>query len=645
MKQKPQVGTLRAIALWGGRGGQHMMQVRHPRLAADEDALRLPFSEAGVARAAAMGVNHVFVMVSWALPPEEEEADWALFHHAVGLYHTAGIQVSAGLEVSSYAVSGSYREKDWAAHDSRGRPIPSDVGRFYACWNAPEWVEAIEQRVRRVADAAADGVFFYAPRIGSVPVMVGGGLMGVVGCHDSRCQEAFAAAHDGAEIPVRLAAGRPQAQAYLAWRADLLRSRLQGWADAARARRPDIVVTVLGPDPAGSDPFLRFGTDAGAFCAAADWSLVEVPLTGDPAGAGAVHGAGRIGLAHAADAGRSVAALIRSALPSSTDQEAARAIVTAVAEASAMGAPAVVEGMMHHSPDQSSDAITQLLADDMHVLPDNLREMYGWLEQHANWLGQAQAVGPLAVLYPAEAFRSNWRLSAPVFWSVCATLIQRGMPFRVVGDGEWNGVEAVVVPPGPLGDYEGRLTAFVEQGGRVITVQQARPWSTGRPLWTGYHPLRLHWQQWPLIRRLVHGWMIRRYRWYFTRSAYRFLANRLGRGGFTEQHPAFELPPAGLQDALIEAVGDVLPRAQSAAPVLLTIWQNQQGEQLWHLVNYAGDQQRVSLRAARFVNASVYSPDDAQVGHVFGNRLIVNVNRYKVLRVRPQTASQGEAIE
>ena len=99
------------------------------------------------------------------------------------------------------------------------------------------------------------------------------------------------------------------------------------------------------------------------------------------------------------------------------------------------------------------------------------------------------------------------------------------------------------------------------------------------------------------------------------------------------------LPPASQQKELIDALGDdVRPRVVCDGPVLFTRRRAPDGGEVWHLVNYAASAQRVTLRAPGFVSALVYAPDEAKVGRVFGDSLIVRVHRYKVLRISPEQA-------
>lgn len=621
------VGYDRAVTLWGGPCARGDLRARYPKLALDESTYDMAYTEAGVERVAGMGFNRVLLMSCCGRPPESEVVMRDMFQQAVRAYHEAGIQVYGGVEVSSCTAAGSYQAKDWYAVDAWGKRIPRYTGRFYTCWNSESWLEEVKSYLRTVLEAGADGIWFSSPWMGGLPFEVGRGLLGSVGCFDPACRAAYAQASDGMVIPREFSLRSGQSQRYLAWRRDLIAQRLREWGEFARAIHPSLGVVLGDFDISHSNPAVTYGAGLSGLDAGQDGRLVGLRLVGAELPVCSGQNAAVLGSARINQQAESVLGHIK---PPTHDLTASgRRFVISMAEACAMGVPPAIDGRdvkLHHR-------LTLSLHAEFERQQQGIRQANRWMEQHAGWLAERTNNCPLAVYYDDSLLNGDWGTVAPVFWGACQTLIRRGLPFRVVGDTDWDGVTTLIMPPGRAGKVDQSLARFVEAGGRVIALQRARVGSAGRPLWTGYRPVRSSWLHWPLIRRVTYRGGVVGWRLYHTQGLVRFFVRRFERQPASSRDLWQTELPDDLQAELLEAVGRTFaPRADGDGPVLFTMWREPGGVQQWHLVNYLEQPQRVTLRVSGFISAHVYAVGEETPSKVFGNELIVILDDYKVLR-------------
>ncbi|MBN1201355.1 MAG: hypothetical protein JXJ20_05810 [Anaerolineae bacterium] len=629
------IGEYRAISLWGARGTRQLLRLKHPGMGVDDRTYDMAYTEEGAERVRAMGFNCVYLMCSWGFPPETEEMDWEVFRRAVRLYHEAGIQVVGGVQVSSCMAQGPYREKDWYALDPWGRRIPCYRECYYTCWNSPDWLEDVKKRICVVIEAKADGVFFGEPWMGGVPLDVGRGLLGVAGCHDARCRAAYAEETGGLALPAGIHPRGRRVQAYLQWRASLIARRLQEWASYAQELNPAIVITVEGCEPDCRNPFVQVGHELAEPADTYEPRLLACDLPRAESAGYLVQNAAAL---DGALSGPDGAAALSHVGPRQADTGtfwSGHHFQVAMAEACALEVPPVIDG----NGFVYRRSLTLLIHKQYKRQQEAIGQMNAWLEQHAGWLNNRTNASPLAVLYPQEALRTDWNAVAPVFWGACQTIIAHGLPFRVVGQGSWDDVTTLVVPPGQVSWLDQRLERFVEQGGRVIALQRARTGMSGRPLWTGYRPPRPSWLHWPLVRRISNRLGAKIWRLRHAGRLIRFWANRLRRPDRAPVNKLFALPPDELQRELLEAVETgSFPRVTGG--VLFSLWREPDGVEQWHLVNYQDKAVRATLHAPEFVSGWVYAPGEEEAVKVFGNDVIVTVDAYKVLRLRHQMGSQ-----
>lgn len=626
-------GMWRGLMLQGGRGARLSLKRAYPGSLVDAPTLDMAHAGDGAARAAALGATHALLVFSWGLPPELDEVDRVGFGRVARLYRDAGLGVLAGVMASSYVPQASYAERNWAARDVTGRRIPAQIGRLYACWNDAEWLATVERHLIQALDAGIEGVWLMAPWAGGVPLAADGGLLGGAGCACPRCRAAYAEAAGGAEIP-RLPTLRARpVQHYLEWRASLTARRIGEWAAAARAHRPDALFVAEGPPVPGGLAALQYGHDPAAIGAHVDLYLVRDSLA-EPrglAGPGVALAAARARLGPDAQA----ASLLGAARSTSGTTDTPHAWTRAGSVAAALACPPVIDGTGF----VAGRTLTLLLETRYQGLRAALAEFNGWIEAQRGWLGARTGAGPLAIYCP-PAF-TWWKNDPvePVFEAACAAVIQMGLPLRVVGDETWDGVETLIVPPGPVAGLDARLIEFGARGGRVIALQQMRSGSAGRPLWTAFQPLKPGRAHWPVVRRAAHRTALIGVRWRGGGTVRRRAARWLRLPGASpDATAAIQLPGVAL-DELATALGaDFRPRVRSAQPVLFTIWREPGGGTQWHLVNSAPEPQRVTLITPEFISGWVIAPEQGEPVKVFGSDVVIPLEAYKVLRLPPQGA-------
>jgi len=625
------VGAMRGVALMGGRGARLSLRRSFPGVVIDAPGLDMAHAADGAARAAALGANTALLTFSWGLPPELDEVDRLGFGRVVRLYHDAGLRVIAGVMASSYALQASYAARDWFARDSFDRRIRSAVGRVYACWNHPDWLETVQAHALQALDAGADGVWLIDPWPGGVPHLVNGGLLGAAGCSCPRCQAAYSEASGGAAIPAVIALQSQDSQHYLEWRENLTTQRIGEWATAAREQSPGAMVVVEGAPSQDGLAALRYGHDPAALAQHIDLYLVRNPLHAgqDAARPAAALASARVRLGEQA---RPAALLGPKRAAASHAPEAVR-LAQAHSAAVALGSAPVVDG----TPYTSDNGLTLLIASPFGDLRETIGACNGWLAAQHGWLQERTSAGSLAIYCPPAL---TWWKNGPVdplADAACAAVIRLGMPLRVVGDEPWDGVTTLIVPPGQIAGLDARLAQFSEAGGRVIALQQMRTGSVGRPLWTNYEPVRPGWRHARLVRRASARHVLLGARWHRGGAVHRRLARWLRLPGSLDAEAASASLPDALVDELAAALaGDVCPRVQAAEPVLLTLWREPQGGTQWHLVNLAQSPQRVTIVTGGFLSGWVVAPEQDEPKQVFGSDIVVSLDRYKVLRIPPE---------
>ncbi|NDJ84436.1 MAG: hypothetical protein GYB66_00985 [Chloroflexi bacterium] len=626
------VGSFRPIFLWGGPGTYRVTQLSFPRVPVDEKTFLFSHSIEGAERVAAMGFNWVFLAFHWGFPPELEDSHRESFRAAVHHFHQVGVKVIGTIQTSNCIAQGSYAEKDWYAQDTYGHKIYCFTGRSYTSLFHPDWLAEIRERIRELIATGADGIFFDNPWIGGVGHDVAEMPLGPIGSHDPYTQASYERSFEGERVPVALSTRKARDQQYLEWRARSAAQQLGKWVEVARNLKPDTVVIANNFAPVARNSFATMGMDLKALAANQDVVFVD-DLAWPRLQEDSSVVANAITLAASMSQVDPKPVVSKTAIKGYgfermwTPDDIRRAI----AESVAVNAPLVVQG----SGIRHLDEITQLLHSRYRPQHDALEGMNHWLSEHADWLQARQPASPLAIYYPFDAAHWNWNQVTPIYFAACETLLLKGYPLRVIGANDsWEHVKIVLLPPGELGDAQDRLASFVAGGGRVIALGQKRPGLADRTVWDGWRPLRARIPHWRWLRRRLNQGATISWRFYHRYHVVRWLAKRLKVQEAMVHSPAYIVPPQPFQQVLIEAIGrDFSPRVESEFPVLLTMWQEPNGQSQWHLVNYAEAPQKVTLQVGDLRAFEVFTMgSNALPSRVVGSAVMLTLGLGKIVR-------------
>jgi len=310
----------------------------------------------------------------------------------------------------------------------------------------------------------------------------------------------------------------------------------------------------------------------------------------------------------------------------------------AIAEGAACGTATVVKGTEFF--DFRDGGFTLLTGEPFIEQRDALGRIHRWLETHAELYAGRREPSPLAIYFPYATLPFDWGYAAPLTFAACQTLLMAGLPFRIVGPGDWGWEDDVqagrtlIVPPGGDEGLERRLREFAAAGGRIVALGEDR--SDARLVWPRERPGPSFLERHEALCALVGRAAMALYRAYFDRRAVRRLfdlthaSQRLMQGG-AEYNPLFRPPPADEQAALLTALGDLaVPRVLATRPVLIEWWRQGETDQL-HLVNYADAPQDVTVELPWTVRARVSSPDTGQAQTLKGRALRVSLDVYAIL--------------
>lgn len=635
------LGNFRPIFLWGGPGTRRMLRIKFMNAPIDDKVYDLAHSIDGAEMVAQMGFNWAFLAFNWGFPPEIEEQDWESFRSAVLHFHKAGVKIFGYIQSSNCVYQGTYLAKDWYALDPYGRKIPYFRGRYYTSLSNASWLAEVRERVRKIVEAGADGIYFDNAWVGGTGLDVAEMPLGPIGSYDDHSRRAYSNAFNGAEIPLILDTRDALTRQYLRWRTDVAAVAVRDWTQTARDLNPSIVIIANNYDVIASNSYITMGVDVENMASVQD--VVFVPNFALPRlheDTAVIANALTIGAVQSRVENKPVATLPQRDGVGVERIPSAKQFSRAMAEAAALNSPLVVNGTGYLHRNE----FTVLLHSRYEPQRRVIGAMNHWLEEHQPWLSDRVPTSALAVYYPYEATRWDWLKVSPLFFAVCETLMHNGYPLRIVGDDDhWTGVKTLLVPPGQVEGLDQRLSKFVEQGGRVIALGQSRP-AAAITVWDGWRPLR---QRIPHIRqlriRLNQGAMIC-WRAYHRHRPARWLAGRLKLQEAMNHSPLYIVPPPHLQSALVEAVGRKLfPRVDSESPILLTLWEEKDGTRQLHLVNYHDSPQRVTIHLNELTGAWVYTPGVSEPPNkVVGSSIMLAVDVAKVLRAPHEEAEKQQ---
>lgn len=597
------IGTHHPVYLWAGPGTVRMNRLKFMDAPVNETVHTEAHTEVGAQRMAQEAAfTWAYLMYNWGFPPEVEQEDWTDFRRAVEIYQAAGMRVFGYVQVSNCVYDGSFCDKEWYAHDPQGRPFYYYTGRYMTCWSHPGWREHLQDIVRGIVEAGADGVFFDNLWHGCQPLDFGGTWMGPAGCYCSRCQAAFRQVA-GFDIPTSIDPATDEAsRRYLRWRAWKVTATLATLSDYARSLNPEVVIGANNFDAVMRPSYLIYGIDLCALARVQDVIMIEdygLPRWQD-------RGDGRSLLINNALTLRTARALVGDTALSTDPYDqgigfdgvyATRRFRQGIAEAAACGASMVVKGTEYVEDGE----FTLLTAERFAPQRAAIGAIHRWLADHAGLYHDRRNAAPVGLFYPGDALWQDWNRLAALYFGIGQALLAAGIPWRVVahdGEGAVDGGLAGLKVLLCLG--EAPAGSALPPSLQVVPVPDLAGWAPRPPSFLGRHKAAHG------LASGVVGWLFQAY---FRHRWARQLADTLGLVHFFWQTPFFRLPPAPAREALLAAVDEwPHPRVTAADPVLVELWQQDDMHQL-HLVNYAAAPQSIQVNLGHAVQGRILSPD------------------------------------
>jgi hypothetical protein len=204
--------------------------------------------------------NWIHLTYSWGFPPETEREDWESFESATTKYHALKAKVFAYIQSSNCVYSGSFTQKNWYASTPQGKKVYYYSGRYMTCFQNPEWIDYLKERVSDAIERGADGIFFDNMWYGLQPNSLYGTWLGGAGCFCDVCKERYQS-EKGHPIPVFTDLKKPDVMDYIQWRADRMTDVIQELSNYARSIKSEVMISANDYDPVMRPVKIIFGID------------------------------------------------------------------------------------------------------------------------------------------------------------------------------------------------------------------------------------------------------------------------------------------------------------------------------------------------------------------------------------------------
>ena len=616
------IGRYRPIYLWGGSGTIRMNRLKFMGQPVDEDAHYQVHQPDGAQRVLGdLYCNWVHLMYDWGFPPEVEEQDWEEFRQAAQVYHEMGSKVFAYIQTSNCVFDGSFKSRNWYAQDAHGEKVYYYSGRYMTDLTHPEWVQHLKDTVKGAIERGADGIFFDNMWHGEMPVSLFGAWLGAAGCQCARCKKDYKAA-SGKSIPTKIDGRDPQALDYLRWRADQVTGLIRELEAYIQELQPGTPVSANDYDIIMRPSYLIYGQDTHALAQIPHKAVTMIenfalPRWDMTPRERLANNALTIRNAHAIIGNAAHLSLLSYDVGIGFDPTyPPRRYQQGIGEAAACGASMTIKGTEYYD----EGAHTVLTPEKFAPIQQAIGKYNRWLEAHADLYDDRQNAAPLGFLFPGEKLWQDWHRMAPLYLGAGQTLLQAGIPWRVVqSEDDLQSLQALLVFDAAMLDK-----LQLPDGLPVVLVPAVEGWELGElSLLERVDSLR------SLTERAAHGLMNA----YMGSRPARRAMDSVGMAKLITQTPLFYLPPEKKRQTLLEVLpDDISPRVKAQEPVLIDVWRKADEIQV-HLLNYAAEPQTVSVCFVKYVNAQVISPDDERDKTLTGERLEVPLDVYTVLRI------------
>ena len=599
----------------------------------ENNVLDKTFSMDGAKQVADMGYQRVLLSFFQDFPANE--SDYAHFATAVRHYHQENVQVWALISISTYAVVGKYKSEQWYAQDSYEQPIYHHHNTRFTIPTDEKWLDEIKTQIDAALECGVDGICFYAMSAGGYGLDTPLVPLGVIGSYDSQSEVSFRAATNLNAMPQILNPARLKSQKYFQWRATEYSSVIAKLRDHLLDKDGDCEFITLVDSPFAHNLLMHRGIDYD--------QLLEL----NPTVAARMVLSDKHGVQH-----RLPLAMLLNEMPQhyvfddcnlygqlKETTQPLRYYLQLLAESIALNANLLVNGLIV----RKNNRLSSLLHSRYETHQTALTTWNQWLAQQQSWLNERKNISPLAIYCPLSELHTNWTQKIHNLEALIEIFMQSGLPLRVItapnlSDETLKNVRVLVCPTEITQRNTSVLQQYKQNGGKIISVGQkkttladVRIWNTQRWSRIRFMPLPIR----PALRqfnRLINS-LVRLYyqqRWFQVLVRFGWRKRFLRRWFRMNQQISVEQ-----KQALLSVLPKNIPVVEAEAPILFTMWQNENGDTQYHIVNQSQESQQVQIHLHDLTIGKTFVPaEDTTQGHqVIGSSFLLTIDVMKILYV------------
>lgn len=261
------------LYLWGGPGMIRMNKVKYFAVRQDEDSIMHSYDADYLTRIKDLfGITDLWVTYSWGFSEATEAEDYAFLLKHLPEMKKLGFRVHAYVQGPNL-VYREFPQATWWARDEKQRPITYYKGRWVCSIHDENYVEFVENKIKKTYGLGFDGIFIDNMQHGQLGVPMPDGMKPFVFCGDASpiAQAAFKA-ETGAYIPDDFERDPALTDAYLEFRVRANTNYVARLSEIVRAGGMEIGCNFYDPK---FDPYYTYGIDIKAMEPHLDYILFE----------------------------------------------------------------------------------------------------------------------------------------------------------------------------------------------------------------------------------------------------------------------------------------------------------------------------------------------------------------------------------
>ena len=428
-----------------------------------------------------MNINVAYSMFNWGFAPEIEKEDWESFREFAALCHHEGISVVAYVQSSNIVWRDWFRlhpeSKGWLCIDKNGNSYPYHkfTGRYWCCFNNPNWIEQVSKRTLKAVEYGADGIFY--DNIVLFP------------CYCQFCKQGFAAylkenglssvdLQDIPEYDEEYDAEDDYLRHWGWFRSRAINRFYRSMKELLAAGKTKIPITSNTHCMVEGNPFLNKGYDFAEIAKIEDYIYIENPSLPRILDGGLINNACTFKVAGAYVRDKTIT------VDSKTQQPGLGGDVTypkvhtpreyqlGIAEAAAWQGSFTVIGT------EFFDKYWTLLTEDCYRTQHEAIGRYNrFLAEHAELYQGNRYLANIGLFHSHPSLNWTWAKSFPSFCGFFQTLYQNNIPFNIlvekdIREENLQNYELIIFPKVYCIDEAllDKLLAFVNRGGKLLVT-------------------------------------------------------------------------------------------------------------------------------------------------------------------------------